>query len=83
MSKIDLKIKVNKETFTIIQDACFEYGIYWEHSRDIKKEYNETIFCIYYRKTSNSLQFGNRQYNYEADKAQEVTVDEFIQKIQQ
>ena len=58
MSKIkivDLKVKIDKKSFDLIQNKCFEKSIFWDGSGAIKRQYNEDIFCLYFRAKSNTL----------------------------
>ena len=82
MSKIkivDLKVKIDKKSFDLIQNKCFEKSIFWDGSGAIKRQYNEDIFCLYFRAKSNTLQFGIHEYNFVCDNAKEVTIDDFLE----
>jgi|GEM_PF-4748143 len=81
MSKIDLKVKIDKDSFELIQEALLENGVYWDSSGNIKKEYSESFFCLYYRAEINALQYGMYKYNFESDAAKEVDVDTFLKRI--
>ena len=57
MSKIkivDLKVKIDKKSFDLIQNKCFEKSIFWDGSGAIKRQYNEDIFCLSWFSTSSS-----------------------------
>lgn len=81
MSKIDLKVKIDKDSFELIQEALLENGVYWDSSGNIKKEYSESFFCLYYRAKTNTLQYGIHKHNFERDEAKEVDVDAFLKRI--
>lgn len=81
MSKIDLKVKIDKDSFELIQETLLENGVYWDSSGNIKKEYSESFFCLYYRAKTNTLQYGIYKYNFESDVAKEVCVDTFLREI--
>ena len=78
---VDLKVKIDKKSFDLIQNKCFEKSIFWNESGAIKRQYNEDIFCLYFRAESNTLQYGKYEYNFNFDKAKEVTIDDFLKRL--
>lgn len=77
MSKIDLKVLVEKDSFHEIQDYFLSKGIKWDSSGLVTRNYKEDWICLYYRAKSKTIQYGIHKYNYDLDIAKEVTSDEF------
>ena len=78
---IDLKVKIDKNSFKTIQNKCFKNSIFWDGSGAIKQPFNKNMFCLYFRGKSNTLQFGIHEYCFEVDNAKEVTVEDFLKRL--
>ena len=77
----DLKVLINKESFPDIQGYFLSKGIKWDNSGLVTRNYEEDWICLYFRAKSNTIQYGIRRYNFDEDRADEVSVEEFKSKI--
>ena len=77
----DLKVKIDKDSFLLIQDEVIGNGAEWVNTGNIKIEFKNVFEYLYFRKRSKSLEIGIFEPNFNTDKATQLSVVTFIKNI--
>ncbi len=74
----DLKVLVDKDSFHEIQDYFLSVGVRWANKvRPTARKYEDDCMCLYFNAESRTIQYGIHKYNFDVDKAKEVSIDKF------
>ena len=77
----DLKVKIDKDSFLLIQDEVIGNGAEWVSSGNTNIEFNNVYKYLYFREKSKVLEIGIFESSFNKDKAEQVSVVTFIKSI--